>query len=204
MVGNTLACPSCAAALPAALRFARLAVCASCRSLVVHEDERLRASFEVSAMRDVPCLLQLGRSFLLNGEPLYMQGHLQLEHARGIWDEWWGVNEAGEGRWISVDEGDFAYQQEIELPGDYPDRSRWKLGETVRFGDHSVEITELGRASCVGIEGVLPEAPIPGENYDYVHLSGKGRDLITLECQGGEYSAYTGRWIDSWRVEAVG
>ena len=66
-----------------------------------------------------------------------------------------------------------------------------------------LRVTERNTASCVGLEGELPEVINPGETHDYVHLSGPRGLLLTLEFHEDTYKLYEGLWMDPFELVQV-
>ena len=108
----------------------------------------------------------------------------------------------GEGRWLAVDEGDFALEETVEID-ETPSAFELAPGKKIRIGDEQLLVTEQGRAKCIGVEGELPEALSVGDSYTYFHLSGAGGRLYTLEIDRGRAAFHSGHWIDPFRIEVL-
>ena len=82
--------------------------------------------------------------------------------------------------------------------------SLWQLGigGRLEIEGETLIVTERGKASCIGLKGELPELLTVGDSFTYVHLSGQGGALVTLELEDGKVHAHRGRWIDPFGVKA--
>ena len=104
-----------------------------------------------------------------------------------------GFINTGESCWMSVDEGDIAMEQALELNDAAPAFESLDIGSTVDVGGQSLHVTEKNFASCLGFGGELPEV-IGWEKHAYVHLLGANSLLVTVEYsdEGTESSRATG------------
>ena len=198
-----LNCPSCGSEVPSALQYSKLAVCGACRTTLFLEDQVVKHAGVKSVLSEEPSLLSLGRRFRYKTwlfEPL---GRLRFDYGDGFWDEWWVLLDTGAGRWFSIDEGDIAIEVPLELTGEAPDLDAMQVGQEVSLEGMRLRVTEKQTATCVGMEGELPEVSFPGDVHDYVHLSGPRGTIVTGEHFEGTTEFYTGAWVDPFMVEAV-
>ncbi len=196
---DTLNCPQCGAELPLSFRFAKLVVCPHCGSTIFLEDDAARLAGERSALVELPSLVQLKVPFRYRHASYLPVGHIRYRHAFGYWDEWWLLDDGGQGVWLSVDEGDYAFEHLLPLETS-PDFRRLKLDDELKLNDREWHITELDKACCEGFEGELPEVVRVGETFLYAHLSGRDGELMTLEYLGNSVRAYAGKWVDPFDV----
>ncbi len=108
---------------------------------------------------------------------------------------------------MSVDEGDFAFEYPEKVSGNIPAFQQMSTDKTVKILGKEWKVTERGHAVCEGFRGELPEIIEEGETFDYVHLSGPQKELVTLEYfDEDEIYAYRGKWVDPFEitVEAEG
>lgn len=197
---TTFSCPNCGAELRARLRSTKLVACDYCDSNVFLEDDVVRLAGKQGVMAEYPSLLQLHQSFSYRGWDFMPIGMARFDYGQGFWDEWWVMGGDGEGRWLSVDEGDFALEEPVDIEKT-PSAFELVPGRAIRIDGHDVYVTEKGKATCIGIKGELPEALSAGDTYTYFHLSGTGGLLYTLEIDRGRAAIHRGRWIDPFRVE---
>jgi hypothetical protein len=195
-------CPACGGPLALHFRYAKLITCAHCHNGLLLEDQALKLAGVQSVMAEYPSLFELYREYRYRKLRFTPVGHARFEYAEGFWDEWWIMDDQGQGQWLSVDEGDYALEQAVPwnerlfLPDLQP-------GKSLSLNGEKLLITERGSASCSGVRGELPELIRPGERYDYLHLSGPEGRLLTLEVQNNEFFCYEGQWIDPFEVTAA-
>lgn len=192
-------CPQCGDKLAPQFRHSKLIVCQSCNSTIFLEDDAVRLAGKESALIPMMSLLKLNVPFEYQTKTYLPVGHVRYRYDRGYWDEWWVIGNNGAGIWVSVDEGDFAFEKKVKLKEDIRFESL-KLGQ--RIG--SWQVTELDRAHCEGFEGELPEIIKVGDTFDYAHLSGPKDALMTLEFPPSGLIAYKGKWIDPFEVKTNG
>lgn len=202
MQKDTLNCPQCGNALPLAFSFSKLTVCNQCDSTIFLEDQGARLAGTQSTLADLPSLIQLKTPFSYKKISYLPVGHIRYSYGQGFWDEWWVMDNQGEGVWMSVDEGDFAFEHPKKLQGSLPRINQISLDQTVRVMDKDWKVTEIGRATCEGFQGELPEVIEAGEQFDYIHLSAKDAALMTLEFFGpNEVYGYQGQWVDPFDIK---
>lgn len=196
-------CPQCGNLLPITFRHSKLAVCESCGSTIFLEDESVRLAGKAAVLADLPSLLQLRVPFQYQKLTYTPIGHVRYAYSDGVWDEWWVLGGDGVGTWVSVDEGDFAFEQAIEW-SNFPPIRDIQVGKIISRNQQKWEVTEKNVCTCVGIRGELPEPILAGERMGYLHLSGENRTLVTLEYPlQGEPKAYQGYWIDPFEIKAA-
>ncbi|CAA6815896.1 MAG: Unknown protein [uncultured Thiotrichaceae bacterium] len=201
MPTDTLNCPQCGNVLPLTFSFSKLTVCNQCDSTIFLEDEGARLAGTQSTLTDLPSLIQLKMPFTYKTVSYLPVGHIRYSYGQGFWDEWWIMDNKGEGVWMSVDEGDFAFEYPKKLQGSLPRINQLRLDQTVRVMDKDWKVTEIGRATCEGFQGELPEIIEAGEQFDYIHLSAQDAALMTLEYFGPhEVYGYQGQWVDPFDI----
>ena len=195
MHSTNINCPQCGDALPLKFRHSKLVVCASCSSSIFLEDDAVRLAGKQSVLPEVPSLLQLQQPFSYRSHSYLPVGHVRYQYDNGFWDEWWVFDNKGEGTWVSVDEGEFAFEKPSKAPNN------------VSFDDLTLDrkinnwlVTERGHASCDGFEGELPEIINVGDSFDYAHLSKANGELLTLEFSDRGVKAYKGKWVDPFDI----
>lgn len=203
MEPDSLNCPQCGGELPLAFRFTKLIVCEQCDSTIFLEDDGVRLAGTQSTLADLPSLIQLKTPFSYDNTSYLPVGHIRYSYDHGFWDEWWLLDNSGEGKWMSVDEGDFAFEVPHKLQGSIPRLNQLHLDQTLGIMGKDWKVTELGRATCEGFRGELPEVIEIGEQFDYVHLSAKDAALMTLEyISPHQINAYLGKWVDPFEIKA--
>lgn len=194
-------CPQCGSALPQHFRHSKLAVCEHCHSTIFLEDEAVRLAGQASVLAEMPSLLQMGVPFTYQQQTYTPMGLVRYRYQGGFWDEWWVMDKAGEGRWVSVDEGDFAFETPLHWQVPFPDIRTVQVGQTVQHVTQTWQVTEKNLCHCEGVRGELPEAILPNERMGYLHLSGAHAALVTLEYPfNAAPRAYQGQWIDPFEI----
>ncbi|MEZ5479330.1 MAG: hypothetical protein R3E95_18155 [Thiolinea sp.] len=110
MQNPTFNCPQCGNALPLSFSFAKLVVCEQCDSTIFLEDDAARLAGQRSVLPERPSLIGLKTPFSYRNQDYLPVGHIRYQYAYGYWDEWWVLDGQGQGMWMSVDEGDFAFE----------------------------------------------------------------------------------------------
>ena len=108
--------------------------------------------------------------------------------------------EANQEFWLSIDEGDFALEQEAKITMPFHNIHKLTLGKS--YGTYVV--TETGEGECVGFTGELPENISVGKLHQYAHLSEGGSSLITVESSSSKrMKVFKGNWIDPFKITKV-
>ncbi|HPE59450.1 MAG TPA: DUF4178 domain-containing protein [Thiolinea sp.] len=198
-------CPNCGAELPLRFRYAKMAVCEHCDSTLFLEDDGMRLAGTRSVLAAMPSLIQLGQGFSYDTRDYLPVGHLRYRYKLGFWDEWWILDRNGDGLWLSVDEGDFVFEQPLQperLPATpLPGFKQLQLNRSVRLLEQDWTVTERDRGHCEGFRGQLPARVTEGESFFYAHLSGPDASLLTLEYpQDGSVNVSRGYWVDPFEI----
>jgi hypothetical protein len=200
---TVLECPSCGASVPIKIRFTKLAVCEHCQITLFLEDEAVVHVGKRSALTSIPSIFKVGGCYRHRNSGFEVIGRIQFDYGGGLWDEWWVMMDNGEGKWLSVDEGDIVMEVPFDPPANVADFNAMSVGQELRIDGMSFLVTEKDSSTCVGIEGQLPELVFPGKVYDYVHLTGSRGVHYTIEYCNGQVQAYKGVWIDPFDIMAV-
>lgn len=199
MYKNNINCPQCGGALSLKFRHSKLCACEYCSSVIFLEDDAVRLAGKQSVLSQELGLIQLQQSFSYKKNAYLPVGHVRYQYETGFWDEWWTINNAGKGLWVSVDEGDFVFENQVNAPDDI-------IFEQLQL-DASIKgwlVTELGHAVCDGFEGELPELVTKGEHFDYVHFSKAGRKLFSIAFYETRTTAFRGLWVDPFEIQVDG
>jgi ribosomal protein S27AE len=199
---ETVNCPQCGNALPLQFRHTKLVVCSHCDSTLFLEDEAVKLMGERSVLPQAPSLLKLGEPFRYRNVDFLPVGVIRYRHKIGYWEEWWAMDNAGKGFWVSIDEGDFAFESPISLKAKPPQWTNLSIGSTLQINGEKWQVTEINTGICEGFSGELPEIIHVGEKVPFVHLSQSGGKLLTLEYMGNEVKAYKGQWVDPFDIKS--
>ena len=197
---ESLTCPNCGDAVPRQIRHVVMLTCPSCGTTLFLQGDRLENAGQSGEMHDAPQLFGIGDTVRLGRTEVAIHGHARFSYGRGFWEEFWGLDEAQRGCWVSVDEGDIVLQYPLE-------RAFWpKLGPEVRvshpfrYRDEDWRVTERDRAECVALRGAFGEVLGIGQTYAFVNAEGPGGELLSGEFSDGEASWFIGYWKDPFAV----
>jgi ribosomal protein S27AE len=200
---TTRNCPSCGAATPPLLRHSKLAVCGYCNSTLFIEDEQVAGAGEKSILADIPSILSFGHKFHLGNWIFEPVGRIRYEYgdSEGVWDEWWVQLTSGKMNWISNDEGEYINETEVKLEGDAPPFEAFKIGAAATMFGEKLRVTEINEATCIGVEGQLPEVIRKGDKHRYAHLEGPKGLMVTAEYEEDVATFYKGVWLDPFEIK---
>ncbi|MEE9352306.1 MAG: DUF4178 domain-containing protein [Thiotrichaceae bacterium] len=201
-------CPQCGNQLPIKFRYAKLTVCAHCGSTLFLEDQSVKLAGKQAELAEMPSLLQLGASFQYRTTSFVPIGMVRYAHDIGFWEEWWVIDNSGRGSWVSVDEGDFAFEKPLEIEqSEMPTLTNLSLGKKISLWNDSWQVTEIDVGKCMGFKGELPKIAHINEKIPFVHLSGDTGQLITLEYLKHDdkqtIEAFQGEWIDPFEIKSI-
>jgi len=199
-IEKTINCPQCGDALPLYIKHTKLVQCPSCKSNIFLEDNAVHLAGDSSVLVPEISILTLNTPFFYKQKSYLPLGKIRYSYGRGFWEEWWVKDTQNNEYWLSIDEGDLALQQKVEVT--YPDSLFERLHVGLVTSDEWI-VTEFNTAKCEGFEGSLPKKITIGSTYKYAHLSGKGAKLRTLELVENKLEAYEGNWISPFDIGKV-
>ncbi len=203
-VFKTINCPQCGAALENIVKYTKLIHCQYCDSLIVYEDENYKSAGKIAALSDEPSLLQLHKTFTYENITFTPIGQIRYTHDFGYWEEWFALDSKGEGFWVSVDEGDFAFESSLETLKRLPKLDTLQLSKKLTLNKQKWIVTELSYGICEGFNGQLPSDITIGERFDYVHLSSPNSNLLmTLEYYEDKTNVFEGIWVDPYEIKVA-
>ena len=193
-------CPQCGYPLPIYFNYTKLIECPSCHSSIFLGDEVAKVIGSSSALSKEPSLIELYKAFRYQNHNYMPVGKVRYSYGRGFWEEFFLKRDDSKGWWLSIDEGDFALEEEVDILvlGDFEVDSL-KVGRFIK--DYMV--TEMGEGEVVGFEGEIPEPIEIGKTYGYIHLSGAGSELLTIEYDIEGKKLFKGNWIDPFLIERL-
>lgn len=202
MHSSSINCPQCGDAQALTFKHTKLTVCSSCGSTLFIEDEHVRLAGKQSVLADYPSLIQLNQTFTYHHDSYLPVGHIRYSYELGYWDEWWVLDNSGEGKWLSVDEGDFVLERPIAIQSGLPNFALLSLDQEYTILNQEWVVTEIDQAKCVGFTGELPEIIEVDETFDYAHLSGMNGELLTLEFPENQaVRSYMGQWLNPYSIK---
>ncbi len=198
-VHKTINCPQCGAKLPIYIEQTKLLQCQYCGSTIFLEDKEARLAGYSSTLTPEPSLIKLAQVFRYKHKFYFPLGKIRYSYGRGFWEEWWLKDNKDQTYWLSIDEGDFALEQEDqEVPYTLKMLKDIEIGQEL---DNAWIVTEIGKGVCKGFEGSLPWDIKIDEEYRYIQLSDENANLRTIEIEKENIQSFTGRWIDPFDIE---
>jgi hypothetical protein len=192
-------CPNCGGDVPGMMATARVMACPYCATTLVKADAVLTKAGTAGQMFAAPSLFTLDQPTRVAERMFTPRGHVRYDYGRGTWDEYWGEDGAGAPVWVSVDEGDVAWQVELD-PVDAPQGRAFRLGAEVTYRGMRFVTTEVESATCTGFRGQLPEAPHIGEAHMFANFTGPKGAILSAERWDGGAAWFAGHWIDPFDV----
>lgn len=158
-------------------------VCEYCRCSSYRRDAELEKIGVLAERAPLASHFQIGTRGRYNGVPFEVRGQLQLDHGRGLWNEW--CAETGEGGWLWIAEAQgeiwvLEERSDVNLPEEPP--AEVKAGDRMRLVDGvKYLVTEVGHGRVVTAAGELPVRIAVGERTTYADLRSGSRDVATLD-----------------------
>ena len=135
--------------------------------------------------------LYTGATGALSGARFEVLGRVRYGFQRGFWDEWYVQLEDGTNAWLTEDDHELALETEREhqrVPGTL------SVGQVVTLEDVAYLIREVGRTTCLGIEGQIPSDVLPDETYAYADgTSVDGAYTLGVEFDDDPPTVFKGR-----------
>jgi hypothetical protein len=178
-------------------RWARMVNCDHCGTAHILRDAVFALAGSSGVLHEATGLVHLAQPLVTPLGTFDPKGVVRFSYGRGAWDEFWALDAAGSGVWISVDEGDIVLQRPVagDLPKDPP-----SLGSTVAYDAEDWTVTEAETAHCIGFRGHLPEEFHLDEVFSFVNAScGDGR-LLSGEFHDGSATWFVGSWLDPFQI----
>ncbi|MFA6034765.1 MAG: DUF4178 domain-containing protein [Myxococcota bacterium] len=192
----TQKCPGCGApnliVNPGILTLA----CEYCGTVIFRDSEGLRTAGGQSILPEGFSRFYRGAVGTFNGKRFVVLGRVRYAFDRGFWDEWHLELHDGSMAWMTEDNHEFRIEKAVE-GADVPPAAKCTLGTRVVVADKSFVIIETGRARNIGIEGQIPKAVTPGEEFSYADgTTPDGQYSLGIEYRGGMTAVYTGDWLN--------
>jgi uncharacterized Zn finger protein (UPF0148 family) len=163
---NTIACPTCGA--PVAFKSAAsvMAVCDYCKSTLVKDADSVRNIGRMSDVLEDFSPIQINTSGAVDGVGFTVVGRIQLRYPAGFWNEWYVVDDRGDGAWLSDASGLYTFTRAVD-PKTWPmavmppfDRIRpgapLDLGQASDGSRVIFLVGDVRTAQCTGGQGELP------------------------------------------------
>lgn len=176
--------------------------CAHCQSLVLREGMGAEAIGEVAVVPFDVSPVQLGTSFTVAGLPMTTVGRVRWSWSAGSWNEWFLRADDGSVRWLAEAMGMFMLT--VERP-DILEQPLAQIlvqgGTLIPGGDLEVDgevyvVTDVKDAQCLGSEGDLPFATLPGRQMTNVDFRAAGGGALSLQRDADGTTAWLGWWFE--------
>lgn len=176
-------CPECGA--PAPFRGTAVSlVCEYCGSTVVRSGADVALIGKVSAVVDTGSPILLDARGEYGNVPFSIDGRLQVEYARGTWNEWFLSFADGSVGWLADAQGSYSIVRPrgVEVVADkVPDFHSIEAGGRLTIDGVEYVVTDKRGASYKGAEGILPFDARPGLTFFGVDLRGYAGEFMTLD-----------------------
>ena len=144
---ETLDCPNCAAEVVVDGRYAHVAVCASCRSVITYGQDAAKVRGELSLLPTGSTPLYVDARGRVKGERFVVLGRVRYGYGSGYWDEWYLELEDGGIGWLVEDEGRLSYERSVPNPEVSFDAL--ELGGEVALGGTPFRVKEKNVAQSI-------------------------------------------------------
>jgi hypothetical protein len=169
--------------------------CEFCKSLVYWDQEKIINAGTIAALPEGFSRLYRGATGTLLSKRFVVLGRARYSFCRGFWDEWYVEMHDGKTAWLSEDDHEFCLEGEVEEPPPV-DPAALKPRAELSLGGKRFVIEEVGKTSCLGIEGEIPKAVLPDESYSFADGSSvDGQYSLGIEFDGDRPTVFEGHWL---------
>jgi len=195
-------CPSCGAPLPERSVMPYV-TCAYCRTLILRSGLSLEEVGKVAVLPPDVSPVQLGTSFRIGDALLTVIGRVRWGWADGSWNEWLLSGGDGDEHWLGEAMGAFmltrARPDLLVHPliaafasggGDIP------VGTRIEVEGVTLTAVDCKEAQCLGSEGDLPFATLPGRVMASIDFRGPDREAVSIQRDERGPSAWLGHYSD--------
>ena len=160
---------------------------------MVLRDEKLQSNGTQSRLAQGYSRFYSGAVGTVGDVRFQVLGRVRYAFANGFWDEWYIKHEDGTGFWITEDNYSFAIQRLHNLPDPLMPLKHYKIGDDITVDGRDYQVSEIGKAECLGIEGEVPKEILATESYMYIDaISYDGTHTLgvsmTMETGPQQYS----------------
>ncbi|WP_404480573.1 DUF4178 domain-containing protein [Novosphingobium sp. BL-52-GroH] len=195
-------CPSCGAGLPVRSAALPYTTCAQCQSLLLRDGLAVAEVGKVAVLPFDVSPIQLGTTLRVEGLHLTVAGRVRWGWGDGSWNEWLLHGNDGEHRWLGEAVGAFMLTAERADLLDLPLARRFAVGGEIVVGDEIVveDVTlraiDCKEAQCLGSEGDLPFATLPGRTMTSIDFRGPHAEALSLQRDERGTSAWLGYYSE--------
>jgi hypothetical protein len=187
---NTISCPTCGAPVTFHSAASVMAVCIYCKSTLIKDADSVRNIGKMSDVLEDYSPIQINTSGTIDGRGFLVVGRIQLRYSAGFWNEWYVLDDAGNGAWLSDGSGLYTYTRTVDTsswpPGSLPPFDRVTPGSPLDMGQapdgsHMIFIAgDIRTAQCTGGQGELPFTVGAGYTARVADFH-RGAEFITLD-----------------------
>ena len=206
-----VSCPTCGA--PVSFRSAAsvMAVCDYCKSTLVKDVDSVKSIGRMSEVLEDYSPIQINASGTFDGRSFTVVGRIQLRYSAGFWNEWYVLDDHGDGAWLSDASGQYTFTREVDakaLP--LPSLPRFEsiapgtpldLGKAPDGSRLVFIAADIRTAQCTGGQGELPFTVGAGYTARVADFR-RGKEFLTLdysesgvEGRDGSPLVYRGRSV---------
>ena len=197
---NTVSCPNCGAPVTFRSAASVMAVCGFCQSTLVKDADAVRNIGRMADVLEDFSPIQINTSGTIDGRGFTVVGRIQLRYPAGFWNEWYVLDDHGEGAWLSDGSGQYTFTRGRRrcpmsrcrpssnlAPGAPLDLGRAPDGSTLLFiaGD-------VRAAQCTGGQGELPFTVGAGYAARVADFR-RGNEFLTLDYSDDKGGSAAGR-----------
>lgn len=199
---ENLNCPSCGAALPVRDPALPYSTCAYCQTLVRRTAGTVEAVGTVAALPADVSPIQIGTTIAREGMAATVVGRVRWGWSDGSWNEWFLRAVDGRQLWLGEAMGMYMltaeYPQVLEAPAirNFVEGNPMARDCTVKAGGKWLTATDIKEAACLGSEGDLPFATLPGRTMINVDFRNGAGDALSVQRDADGTTAWLGVWSD--------
>jgi hypothetical protein len=203
-----LSCPSCGAPVPLVSAAMPYAVCGHCQTLILREDDGLRAIGKSAVLPFDVSPIQIGTRGTADNQRFEVIGRVRWGWSDGSWNEWLlsvgaGTAWLGEAMGLYVLVAEAPEVLETPLGREFASGGNVPLGATIDMAGTHFTATDIKQAHSLGGEGQLP-FPCPADwtmiNIDF---RSEGGGALSLQRDGDGVSAWHGRYVSLDELKPV-
>ncbi len=195
---NTISCPNCGAPVTFRSAASVMVVCGFCQSTLIRDADSVRNIGRMADVLEDFSPIQLGTSGTIDGRSFTVVGRIQLRYPAGFWNEWYVVDDHGEGAWLSDGSGQYTFTRSVDrstFPGvslprftDLAAGARLDLGRAPDGSTLLFIAGDVRTAQCTGGQGELP-FPVGAGYAARVADFRRGDEFVTLDYSDGKGAA---------------
>lgn len=190
---SDIQCPNCSEEVTAFASGKYTTTCPKCQSRLVVDDAKVDAKSAMAKFTETPKAIAVGWPVDLGGKTLRVLGRIQYQYEAGYWDEFHIEFPDRTLAWISVDEGRYLLQQELQVEDiNLAQLKSLNAGDSFTLLDETFQVREIGFATMVGMQGQIPFVVEPDEIMHYIQLSAPERELTVEVFGDGSYDVFEG------------